>query len=157
MSPGFAASQCFDAPWDLLCFESGRLHAQRHDQMMRPSIHDACLSCGRLSRAVGPPASPDAHDRRKLRRCADLAPPSGTLSGGAGDIFAIARPSCVQTVASRAEMSDLQKTANDDDVREKMDHLILVSEVMVKEDRRCQGEHRKARRHLPNTKTKEQQ
>src|SRR5207253_9613394 len=64
----------------------------------------------RRSSDLGPPASPDAHDRRKLRRCADLAPPSGTLSGGAGDIFAIARPSCVQTVASRAEMRDLQKT-----------------------------------------------
>src|SRR6266403_5349131 len=54
-------------------------------------------------------------------------------------------------------MRDLQKTANDHDVREKMDHLISVSEVMVKEDRRCQGEHRKARRHLPHTKTKDQQ
>src|SRR5258708_34996914 len=54
-------------------------------------------------------------------------------------------------------MGDLQKTANDHDVREKMDHLISVSEVMVKEDRRCQGEHRKARRHLPHTKTKDHQ
>src|SRR5882757_7837685 len=81
----------------------------------------------------------------------------GTLSGGAGDIFAMARPPCVQTVASRAEMRDLQKTANDHDVLEKMDHLISVSEVMVKEDRRCQGEHRKARRHLPHTKTKDHQ
>src|SRR6266436_7792681 len=81
----------------------------------------------------------------------------GTLNGGAGDIFAMARPPCVQTVASRAEMRDLQKTANDHDVLEKMDHLISVSEVMVKEDRRCQGEHRKARRHLPHTKTKDHQ
>src|SRR5258708_18135820 len=54
-------------------------------------------------------------------------------------------------------MRDLQKTANDHDVREKMDHLISVSEVSVKEDRRCQGEHRKARRHLPHTKTKDHQ
>src|SRR5436190_21603107 len=54
-------------------------------------------------------------------------------------------------------MRDLQKTANDHDVREKMDHLISVSEVMVKEDRCCQGEHRKARRHLPHTKTKDHQ
>src|SRR6476660_8032137 len=81
----------------------------------------------------------------------------GTLSGGAGDLFSIAQPSSVQTVASRAEMRDLQKTANDHDVGEKMDHLISVSEVMVKGDRRCQGEHRKPRRHLPHTKTKDQQ
>src|SRR5258706_1312161 len=44
----------------------------------------------------------------------------GTLNGGAGDIFAMARPPCLQTVASRTEMRDLQKTANDHDVREKM-------------------------------------
>src|SRR6266850_2598017 len=81
----------------------------------------------------------------------------GTLGGGAGDIFAIARPPRVQAVASGAEMRDLQKTANDHDVREKMDHLISVSEVSVKEDRRCQGEHRKAGRHLPHTKTKDHQ
>src|ERR1700686_5910137 len=54
-------------------------------------------------------------------------------------------------------MRDLQEAAYDHDVREKMDHLISVSEVMVKEDRCCQGEHRKARRHLPHTKTKDQQ
>src|SRR3981189_385254 len=82
---------------------------------------------------------------------------SGALGGRTGDIFGITRPACVQAVASGAEMRDLQKTANNHDVLEKMDHLISVSKVVVKEDRRCQGEHRKARRHLSRTKTKDQQ
>src|ERR1700688_2592809 len=79
------------------------------------------------------------------------------LGGGAGDILRIARPNCVQAKASGAEMCNLQEAANDHDILEKMDHLISVSKVVVKEDRRCQREHRKTRRHLPRTKTKDKQ
>src|SRR6267378_7780421 len=82
---------------------------------------------------------------------------SGALGGRTGDIFGIPRSACVQAIASGAEMRDLQESTSDHDVLEKMDHLISVSEVVVKEDRRCQREHRKARRHLSNTKTKDQQ
>src|SRR5437899_7124560 len=124
---------------------------------MRPSIHNACRPRARLSSAKGHPASQMPHDGTKLRRGPGLVAIFGILSGSAGDILAITRPPCVQTVASRAEMRDLQQTANDHDVLEKMDHLISVSKVMVKEDRRCQREHRKAGRHLPHTKTKDQQ
>src|ERR1700722_1077749 len=38
-----------------------------------------------------------------------------------------------------------------------MDHLISIGKVVVKEDRRCQRKHRKARRHLPRAKAKDQQ
>jgi len=69
---------------------------------------------------------------------------SGALGGRTGDIFGIPRSACVQAVPFGAEMRDLQKTADNHDVLEKMDHLISVSKVVVKEDRRCQGEHRKA-------------
>src|SRR6267378_2643845 len=82
---------------------------------------------------------------------------SGALGGRTGDIFGIPRSACVQAIASGAEMRDLQESTSDHDVLEKMDHLISVSEVVVKEDRRCQREHRKARRHFSNTKAKDQQ
>jgi len=86
-----------------------------------------------------------------------LAPASCALGGSAGDILAIARPPRVQAIAPGAEMRNLQEAANNHDVLEKMNHLISVSKVVVKEDRRCQREHRKARRHLSHTKTKDQQ
>ena len=54
-------------------------------------------------------------------------------------------------------MRDLQKPADDHDVLEKMDHLVLVCEVVVKEDRGCQSEHRKTGCHSLRTKTKNQQ
>ena len=82
---------------------------------------------------------------------------SGALGGRTGDIFGIPRSACVQAVASGAEMRDLQEATNDHDVLEKMDHLISVSKVVMKEDRRRQREHRKAERHLPHTKAKDQQ
>ena len=88
-------SQCFDRPWNLFCFESGK--SERDDQAMRPSFHDACLPRARLSLAEGGIRRVQmSHDRSKLRRCALVWwPIFGTLGGGAGDIFAIARPSCV--------------------------------------------------------------
>src|SRR5467141_2583333 len=82
---------------------------------------------------------------------------SGALGGRTGDIFGIPRSACVQAVASGAEVCDLQEATNDHDVLEKMDHLISVSKVVMKEDRRRQREHRKAERHLPHTKAKDQQ
>ena len=68
------------------------------------------------------------------------------------DIFGIARSARVQTVAPGSEMPDLQKSADDHDVLEKMDHLVLVREVFVKEDRGRQSEHRKTDRHPPRAK-----
>ena len=79
------------------------------------------------------------------------------LDGRTGDIFGITRPACVHAVTSGAEMRDLQEFTSDHDVLEKLDHLISVSKVVVKEDRRCQRKHRKAERHLPRTETKNQQ
>jgi hypothetical protein len=98
-----------------------------------------------------------AHERRRVRRRAGLAAYIQRLDGRAGGILGITRSPRVQAVASGAEMSDLQEAADDHDVFEKMDHLILVSKVVVKEDRRCQRKHRKARRHLSRTKTEDQQ
>ena len=63
------------------------------------------------------------------------------LSGRGCDILGTAPHPSVQTVASGSKMRDLQKPADHHDVFEKMDHLILIGEVSVKEDRRRQGEH----------------
>src|SRR5437868_3015470 len=46
------------------------------------------------------------------------------LSDRTCDIFGIARFARVQTVASGSEMPDLQKSADDHDVLEKMKHLV---------------------------------
>jgi hypothetical protein len=149
-------SQGFD-PLNLFSFESGRHHARagrpkRYAQAFTILVHRA-LGC----RYAETPASPNGRDRRKLRRCAGLALTSGALGSGAGDILGIARPSRVQAIAPGAEMRNLQEAANNHDVLEKMDHLISVSKVVVKEDRRCQREHCKARCHISHTKTKDQQ
>jgi hypothetical protein len=57
----------------------------------------------------------------------------------ARDIFRIAR---VQAEASGSKMRDLQQPADDHDVLEKMNHLILIGEVSVKKHRRCQNKRR---------------
>src|SRR5260370_36085873 len=64
---------------------------------------------------------------------------------------------CIQAEASGAKMRDLQEPADDHDVLQKMDHLILVGEIPVKEDCRCQSEHGEAERDLSRTKTEHQQ
>src|ERR1700738_1845496 len=84
-------------------------------------------------------------------------PTFGALDAGSCDILGIVRPPRVHAMASGSEMRNLQEAANNHDVLEKMDHLISVGKVVVKEDCRCQREHRKARRHLPRTKTQDQQ
>jgi hypothetical protein len=75
-------------------------------------------------------------------------------SGRSRDIFRIAR---VQAEASRSKMRDLQEPADDHDVLEKVDHLILIGKIPVKEDCRCQSEHGQAERDLSRTKTERQQ
>ena len=77
-------------------------------------------------------------------RLALLPLTSSALGDRAGDILGLRRPACVQAIASRAEMRDLQKSANDHDVLEEMDHLISVGKVMVKEDRRCERKYSKS-------------
>src|SRR5882724_4570903 len=63
----------------------------------------------------------------------------------------------VQAEASGAKMRDLQEPADYHEVLEKMDHLILIGEIPVKEDCRCQSEHGQAKRNLSRTKAEYQQ
>jgi hypothetical protein len=44
----------------------------------------------------------------------------------------------IEAVCASSEMSNLQETARDHDVFQEVDHLILVSEVVMEEDRRRQ-------------------
>jgi hypothetical protein len=59
---------------------------------------------------------------------------------------AVNRFARVQAEASGAKMRDLQEPADDHDVLEEMHHLILIGEIPVKENGRCQSEHGQAGR-----------
>jgi hypothetical protein len=85
-----------------ICFAWNQkgLALERHDEAMRPSVHDACLFRAWVSLASGPPADPTP-------AIEGSCPIFGALGGGAGDILGIARLQRVQAIASGAEMRDL--------------------------------------------------
>ena len=149
-------SQCCARSCDLFYLNQEGLARERDEPSLRQAIA-LLVSARRLVIArEGGPAVQMVHARWRARRCAG---PTyiRRLDGRAGDILGITRSPSIQAVASGAEMRNLQEATNNHDVLEKMDHLISVGKVMVKEDRRCQREHRKARRHFSHTKTKDQQ
>ena len=52
---------------------------------------------------------------------------------------------------ARPKGRDLEKTADDRDVLEKVDHLVLVGEVVMKEHSRCEREYAHSDRHEGRT------
>src|SRR5882757_9197468 len=95
----------------------------------------------------------DTYSRRAWSQFSLVHRPGVSPSSSRG----IALMARVQAEASGSKMRDLQQPADNHDVLEKMDHLILIGEIPVKEDRRCQSEHGEAERDLSRTKAEHQQ
>jgi len=68
----------------------------------------------------------------------------------------IARLPRIEAVCAGTEMCNLQEAAGDHDILQKVDHLILVGEVVMEEDGRRQSEPGKGDCHRPHTKAKKQ-
>src|ERR1700750_1231720 len=94
----------------------------------------------------------------RTRSLMSAAPPAALVLPDLGartrDALRIAR---VQAVAAGPKVRDLQQSAGHHDVLEKVDHLILVGEIAVKEHRRCQNEQGQSESDRTGLKAKYQQ